>query len=433
MSLNPQALAHRRAVDDVLDFLILQSTVLPAFPAPPTVLRLGCGQVSVKEEENMKGILLLEGAALLRAMLGDHLPLLFSDQTPGLATSVRDVLVSERVNSAVANYFGWQCPSRGIPREQLLWLMIHYCDIFTMEELGPALYPTWAGEVIQTKNLVTKLGNAERHHPADVDMESYLVRGKFSQNLDDKWLDRFPVAQRIFDGSKASVSASDSSRQSHLHHEQPRRILSLLLIMSDRDQLNHKYKQHLLRTISLPSFAFFPEPLDSYWRTRATSGMSRELIKFTGDGYLIRCGIAHLLVSNLCFCSILVCTGVIKFAVTNSTELKSVADTFEAYVGAYFRQRGEEQLNLWICANFGPLAESLVPECYEEYRRHHAIGKPPKRAREDAGNKAPELKRKHCAFSSPQPTLQILIHCTVSVFTDRTNTYTLRSSNSSYL
>jgi hypothetical protein len=49
------------------------------------------------------------------------------------------------------------------------------------------------------------------------------------------------------------------------------------------------YKQHLLRAISLSSFSFELEPLDSYWRTRATTGMSRELLEFTGDGYLIRC------------------------------------------------------------------------------------------------------------------------------------------------
>ncbi|KAJ6562879.1 hypothetical protein DFH09DRAFT_1479067 [Mycena vulgaris] len=191
------------------------------------------------------------------------------------------------------------------------------------------------------------------------------------------------------------------------------------------DILGHKAKQHLLRAISLSSFSFFLEPLDSYWRTRATSGMSRELLEFTGDGYLIRCilrmlswrwphrpvqfitGMAHLLVSNLCFCSILVRTGVIKFAVTTTTELKSVADTFEAYVGAYFRQRGEEQLDRWICANFGPLAEDVVPECYEDYR----YSKSSKRVREDVEPEVPRSKRK-------MP----------PVLGDRTNT--LRPSNS---
>ncbi|KAJ6542832.1 ribonuclease III domain-containing protein [Mycena capillaripes] len=159
-----------------------------------------------------------------------------------------------------------------------------------------------------------------------------------------------------------------------------------------------RYKQQLLRAISLPSFTFAWEPLDQYWRTRATSGMSRELLEFTGDGYLIRCVLrvlywrwpnlpvpfithmAHLLVSNLCFCSILLRTCVIKYAITTPTELKSAADTFEAYVGAYFRQRGEERLDRFICANFGPLAESLVPACYEDYRLH---GKSSKRRIDD--------------------------------------------------
>ncbi|KAJ7886667.1 hypothetical protein B0H13DRAFT_2666670 [Mycena leptocephala] len=180
------------------------------------------------------------------------------------------------------------------------------------------------------------------------------------------------------------------------------------------------YKQHLLRAISLSSFSFELEPLDSYWRTRATTGMSRELLEFTGDGYLIRCVLrmlywrwpsrpapfltkmAHLLVSNLCFCSILVRTRVIKHAITTPAELKSAADVFEAYIGAYFRQRGEEQLDRYICANFGPLAEDLIPVCYEEYNLHANLSK---RTRDDV---EPEMSR-----SKRQK---------VAVFTDRTNT-----------
>ncbi|KAJ6501817.1 hypothetical protein DFH09DRAFT_1335843 [Mycena vulgaris] len=88
----------------LLKFLTLQTTVLPDFLATPTTLRLGYGQISSKEEEKMKGTPVLEGGALLRAMLGDHLPVLFSDQTPGVSTTVRDVLISDRVSVAVASY-----------------------------------------------------------------------------------------------------------------------------------------------------------------------------------------------------------------------------------------------------------------------------------------------------------------------------------------
>ncbi|KAF7345018.1 hypothetical protein MVEN_01664600 [Mycena venus] len=189
--------------------------------------------------------------------------------------------------------------------------------------------------------------------------------------------------------------------------------------MSDRI----KYKQHLLRAISHPSFTFVFEPLDSYWRIRATSGMSRELLEFTGDGFLLRCVLrmiywrwpsypaafitqmAHLLVSNLCFCSILLRTRVVKYAITTAGELKSAADTFEAYVGAYFRQRGEEQLDRWICANFGSLAENLVPICYEEYRLPRPAKMSSTRKRHVDDDEARRSKRYK-----------------LSVFTDRTNT-----------
>ncbi|KAJ7468741.1 hypothetical protein FB451DRAFT_1560426 [Mycena latifolia] len=188
------------------------------------------------------------------------------------------------------------------------------------------------------------------------------------------------------------------------------------------DQLNRKYKQHLLRAISLPSFSFSLEALDSYWRTRATSGMSRELLEFTGDGYLIRCVLRMLAWGDrasfgleLYFCSILVRTGMIKSAIMTSAALKCAAETFEAYVGAYFRQRGEEQLNRWICANFGPLAESLVPTCYDEYRCYNTIERPAKSPRADKEAEVPRVKRKN-------------------ILADRTNTLrppTSRSSTSS--
>ncbi|KAJ7468740.1 hypothetical protein FB451DRAFT_1401095 [Mycena latifolia] len=232
MSTDPQALAHRRAIEDVLEFLGLQSTILPDFPVSPSYLRLACGQVSVSpnDEQEMKGTPLFEGGALLRAMLGDHFPVLFSDQTPGISTV--HVLISDRANFAVASYFGWQCPSPGISKEQLLWLMVHYCDLSAKEELGAvalsrwarelyrplaiiarsALYPTWADEVIQTKNYIANLGNTERRHTTDVQMEAYLARGKISQHLDDKWLDRFPIAKKIIDGPDPSAEANGTRK-----------------------------------------------------------------------------------------------------------------------------------------------------------------------------------------------------------------------------
>ncbi|KAJ6562880.1 hypothetical protein DFH09DRAFT_1315942 [Mycena vulgaris] len=227
MSASLQAVAHQRGIEDVLKFLTLQTTVLPDFPATPTTLRLGYGQILSKEEEKMKGTPVLEGGALLRAMLGDHLPVLFSDQTPGVSTTVRDVLISDRVSVAVASYFGWQCPSLGITKQQLLWLMIYYCDTSSIEELGPlslnrwaqefyrplaiiarsALYPTWAGKVY-----IAGLGTPK--HRSDVDMEAYLARGKFSQTLDDKWLERFPVAQKILDAAEPRATEK-ASRNLH--------------------------------------------------------------------------------------------------------------------------------------------------------------------------------------------------------------------------
>ncbi|KAJ7657795.1 hypothetical protein DFH06DRAFT_1408855 [Mycena polygramma] len=190
------AVAHQRAIEDVLEFLSLRSTILPDFPVTQSSLRLGGGQISPKDEAEMKGIPLLEGGALLRAMLSDHLPLLFSDQTPGISTRVRDVLIADRVSCAVANYFGWKCPTLNIAGEELLWLMVHYCDLSQKEELGPpalnrwaqefyrplaiiarsALYPTWAGE---TKNYIASVGDEPRR-PADLEMEDYLLEGNFT-------------------------------------------------------------------------------------------------------------------------------------------------------------------------------------------------------------------------------------------------------------
>ncbi|KAJ6542831.1 hypothetical protein B0H19DRAFT_1268036 [Mycena capillaripes] len=231
--LSPQAVAHRRAVDDVVRFLSLRSTILPEFPATQSSLRLGLGQVSPKDEAMMKGIPSLEGGALLRAMLGDHLPVLFSDQTPGISTTVRSVLLADRVSCAVADYFGWSFPSADIGGEELLWLMVHYCDLSQREELGlpalnrwaqefyrplaiiarSALYPTWEGEVVQTKNYIANLGNPVERRPADLDMEAYLVKGNFSHNLDAKWLDRFPIAQQILDQPNRPVpSVEDGAR-----------------------------------------------------------------------------------------------------------------------------------------------------------------------------------------------------------------------------
>ncbi|KAJ6490227.1 hypothetical protein C8R47DRAFT_1123853 [Mycena vitilis] len=102
---------------------------------------------------------------------------------------------------------------------------------------------------------------------------------------------------------------------------------------------------------------------------------------------------AHLLVSNLCFCSILVRTGVVRYDIRNSTELKSAADTFEAYVGAYFRQKGEDQLDRWICANFGPLAEELIPACFQDYDLDTRRVKRSKRHIDEADAEAPRAKR----------------------------------------
>ncbi|KAF7345019.1 hypothetical protein MVEN_01664700 [Mycena venus] len=234
-----QAIAHRRAIEDVVEFLSLRSTVLPSFPTTQSSLRLACGQVYPDDEAQMKGVPLFEGGALLRAMLADHLPVLFSDTTPGTSTTVRDVLIADRVSAAVAGYFQWKPPSPGITAEELLWLMVHYCDLSQREELGlhalnrwarefyrplaiiarSSLYPNWAGEVIQTRNLIANsdLGNMENRRPADLEMEAYLVKGNFAENLDPNWLGRFPIAQSILDEPtrKRRSAAEMDSRKVH--------------------------------------------------------------------------------------------------------------------------------------------------------------------------------------------------------------------------
>ncbi|KAJ7780130.1 hypothetical protein DFH07DRAFT_765433 [Mycena maculata] len=53
--------------------------------------------------------------------------------------TVHDVLISDRVSSAIKSYFGWQSPSPGIRKDQLLYLM-------SREELGPVALKRWAQE-----------------------------------------------------------------------------------------------------------------------------------------------------------------------------------------------------------------------------------------------------------------------------------------------
>jgi hypothetical protein len=69
---------------------------------------------------------------------------------------VRDVLLSDRVSRAVTRYFGWKCPSPGIAREELLWLMVHYCDLSQREELGLPALNRWAQEFYRPLAIIAR-------------------------------------------------------------------------------------------------------------------------------------------------------------------------------------------------------------------------------------------------------------------------------------
>ncbi|KAJ7070241.1 hypothetical protein B0H15DRAFT_1027805 [Mycena belliarum] len=144
-----------------------------------------------------------------------------------------------------------------------------------------------------------------------------------------------------------------------------------------------KLRTIVIRAIARPGFVFRFDTLNLYWATIATSTRLwvRDALEHVGDGRIAPCifsllvtrwagepvkllkRVCQVLVSNLVFSAILMSAGAYRGRIRNSEDVKNVADNFEAYVAAYARQFGTRRLKSWVFRAFGPLVDTIRPEC----------------------------------------------------------------------
>ncbi|KAJ6490238.1 hypothetical protein C8R47DRAFT_1123903 [Mycena vitilis] len=69
--------------------------------------------------------------------------------------------------------------------------------------------------------------------------------------------------------------------------------------------------------------------------------------------------VARAFVTNAFFAAIMARTGAYKGRISSPSEMKTVVDAFEAYVGSYRKELGLVRLEVWARSNFGPLVDAV--------------------------------------------------------------------------
>ncbi|KAJ7657781.1 hypothetical protein DFH06DRAFT_1473074 [Mycena polygramma] len=77
--------------------------------------------------------------------------------------------------------------------------------------------------------------------------------------------------------------------------------------------------------------------------------------------------VARAFVTNAFFAAIMARTGAYKGRISSPSEMKMVADAFEAYVGSYRKELGPVRLEIWVRRNFEPLVDAVQEKLVSIY------------------------------------------------------------------